>query len=159
MPDRSAAFPAPDSIIYNPPASEASPIHTPFLFLPHDDPRRQAMQAMRDAASGSPPPSEPALPPAMRYRRRDPRYNLGREHLPEIRRLREEDPIEWSVQRLAAKFDCSPIFIQMVAPASPDHLKWLREKLERKKARWGPMKRQAREERKQRAEMLYRGEL
>lgn len=161
LPDRSAAFPAPNSIIYNPPASEASLAHTPFIFLPRSDPRRLAILRVR--ASGTPSadttPSDESLPPAMNYPRRNPRYHLKEEDVTEIRRLRNEDPVQWSVGRLARKFDCSPIFIQMAAPAPSGHQEWIDAKLERKKARWGPKKLQAREDRKRRAEMLYRGDL
>ncbi|KEY72099.1 hypothetical protein S40285_04483 [Stachybotrys chlorohalonatus IBT 40285] len=161
LPDRSAAFPAGDSIIYNPPASEASPFHTPFIFLPPNDPRREALVRMREnpGAPSNLASKEADLSPEMKYHRRTPRYHLTAEHIQEMRRLRNEDPLQWSVGRLAKKFDCSPIFVQMAAPASREHLQWLKEKLERKQERWGPMKTQAREERKARAEMMYRGEL
>ncbi|PNY28403.1 54S ribosomal protein L20, mitochondrial [Tolypocladium capitatum] len=162
MPDRSAAFPAADSIIYNPPASEASPAHTPFLFLPRSDPRRLALLRMRSnpgAPSLAPAAEASDLPPAMRYHRRDPKYHLKEDDVAEMRRLRAEDPMKWSVGHLAQKFDCSPIFVRMVAPAPDGHLDWLNAKMERKMARWGPKKTQAREDRKRRTEMMYRGEL
>lgn len=166
LPDRSAAFPAAESIIYNPPASEASLYHTPFLFLPPEDPRRQAiLEARGDSGGDAHPPrtstssTDADLPPAMRYHRREPRYHLKEEDMVEMRRLRLEDPVQWSVGHLAQRFDCSPIFVRMVAPAPPGHVEWLEGKLQRKMARWGDKKRQAREDRKRRAEMLYRGEL
>ncbi|KAL7814436.1 mitochondrial ribosomal protein subunit L20 domain-containing protein [Trichoderma gracile] len=177
LPSRSAAFPAADQIIYNPPASEASPEHTPFIFLPRSDPRRLAILRLRNnnnnnnnsssdpfTASQSASPSTEAaadgdLPPEMRYKRRQPKYNLTKEHIDEMRRLRAEDPLTWSVQRLARKFECSTVFVQMAAPAPAEHLKWLRAKMERKMERWGPIRSAAREDRKRRAEMLYRGEL
>ncbi|QUC23297.1 uncharacterized protein UV8b_07538 [Ustilaginoidea virens] len=164
LPSRASAFPAADSIIYNPPASEASPAHTPFIFLPRGDPRRLALLRMRTNPGAPPPPgddavSEADLPPLMKYKRRTARYHLTQEDIDEIRRLRAQDPIEWSVGRLARKFDCSDVFVKMVAPASPEHHKWLQARLESKMARWGPKKAQAREDRKRRAGMLYRGEL
>ncbi|KAL7933235.1 mitochondrial ribosomal protein subunit L20 domain-containing protein [Trichoderma chlorosporum] len=164
LPSRAAALPAADSIIYNPPASEASPEHTPFIFLPRNDPRRLAILRLRGTPSDPTAHSQAAatsgeLPPEMRYKRRQPKYNLTREHIEEMRRLRAEDPLAWSVQKLARKFECSTVFVQMAAPAPPEHLQWLRGKMERKMERWGPKKTQAREDRKRRAEMLYRGEL
>ncbi|KAL6702312.1 mitochondrial ribosomal protein subunit L20 domain-containing protein [Trichoderma pleuroticola] len=175
LPSRTAAFPAADSIIYNPPASEASPAHTPFIFLPRNDPRRLAITRLRSSANdptaynsqandssqanGSSQALGQQLPPEMRYKRRQPKYNLTKEHIDEMRRLRNEDPLTWSVQKLARKFECSTVFVQMAAPAPPEHLQWLKGKLERKMERWGPKKTQAREDRKRRAEMLYRGEL
>ncbi|KAK4064915.1 uncharacterized protein Triagg1_8914 [Trichoderma aggressivum f. europaeum] len=164
LPSRAAAFPAADSIIYNPPASEASPAHTPFIFLPRNDPRRLAITRLRGGANdpttySSQASSEQQLPPEMRYKRRQPKYNLTKEHIEEMRRLRNQDPLTWSVQKLARKFECSTVFVQMAAPAPPEHLQWLKGKLERKMERWGPKKTQAREDKKRRAEMLYRGEL
>lgn len=163
LPSRTSTA-ATDSIIYNPPSSEASPEHTPFIFLPRNDPRRQAILRLRSSgndptAYSSSVTAEGDLPPEMRYKRRQPKYNLTKEHIEEMRRLRSEDPLTWSVQKLARKFECSTVFVQMAAPATPEHLQWLKAKMERKTERWGPKRTQAREDRKRRAEMLYRGEL
>ncbi|KAJ4206715.1 Hypothetical protein NCS54_00726000 [Fusarium falciforme] len=160
QPDRKTAFPAADSIIYNPPASEASPLHTPFLFLPPNDARRAAITRLRHTP-GSPvaPPAEGKLPPAMNYHRRDPNYNLKAADIQEMKRLRAEDPVTWSVNKLAEKFGCSTIFVKMAAPAPAGHLKALQAKQERREARWGAIRTKAREDRKRRTEMLYRGEL
>lgn len=97
----------------------------------------------------------------MKYKGRpdSPRYHLSAEDVSEMRRLREEDPLKWSVNQLARKFDCSPVFVRIAAPASKEHTAWVKAKKERQVARWGPKKTQAREDRKTRAEMLYRGEL
>ncbi|KAG6024191.1 hypothetical protein E4U19_002371 [Claviceps sp. Clav32 group G5] len=169
LPSRAVPFPAADTIIYNPPSSEASPAHTPFVFLPPNDPRRSALLRIRQTTAAEE-ANKPIngesittegdnLSPMMKYKRRTPRYNVTEEDIETIRLLRAEDPITWSVSKLAAKFDCSEVFIKMVAPASKEHSKWLQEKMEKKKARWGHIRTQAREERKMRAEMLYRGEL
>lgn len=164
LPDRSADAPAGDSIIYNPPASEASPLHTPFIFLPPNDPRRAAIVRMR---AGTRPPlsaqpdasSREQLPPAMKYPRRQARYNLTAKDMEEMRRLRSEDPITWSVGALARKFQCSTIIVRIAAPPPPGHKEWLRAKQERKESRWGPIKTKAREERRMRTDMMYRGEI
>ncbi|KAJ4267628.1 hypothetical protein NW762_003740 [Fusarium torreyae] len=160
LPDRKAAFPASDSIIYNPPSSEASPLHTPFLFLPPNDARRAALTRLRQTP-GSPvaPPAEGKLPPAMKYQRRDPNYNLKAADIQEMKRLRAEDPVTWSVNKLADKFGCSTIFVKMAAPAPASHLQNLKSKQERREARWGAIRTHAREDRKRRTDMLYRGEL
>ncbi|ATY65798.1 60S ribosomal [Cordyceps militaris] len=163
LPDRAAGlFPAADAIIYNPPASEASPAHTPFLFLPPSDPRRAAVTRMRAStglAAGTAAPPRPGA--AMRYPRRadQPRYHLSAEQVQEMRRLRDEDPLTWSVQALARRFDCSPIFVQIAAPAPASHTAWLQEQQSRREGRWGNKKTAAREDRKRRAELMYRGEL
>lgn len=114
---------------------------------------------MRSGGSALDNVAEAGLPPKMRYKHRRPRYNLKEEDVEEMKRLRAEDPLTWSVGKLAQKFDCSEVFVKMAAPASQEHREWLKGKLERKMARWGPKKTQAREDRKRRAEMVYRGEL
>lgn len=161
LPDRTRPFPAADAIIYNPPSSQATPHHTPFLFLPRNDPRRDALKRIR--ANGLLPSTsiQPSgqLAPAMNYKRRTPKSNITEKDVEEMKRLRAEDPITWSVNALAKKFDCSTVFVKMAAPASKEHTQWLAEKLERRKAKWGPMRAQAREDRRRREEMLHRGEL
>ncbi|KOS23235.1 54S ribosomal protein L20 [Escovopsis weberi] len=168
----SSFAPAADSIIYNPPSSAPTPANTPFLFLPSSDARRDAITRLRtqhfsstsssilsSASSSTSTTGTAGLPPALRYKRREPRYHLQPENVAEMRRLRADDPLAWSVGRLAAKFDCSTVFVRMAAPAPREHLEWLRRKMDMKVERWGPIRRQAREDRKRRAEMLYRGEL
>lgn len=182
LPDRRpGAVPSPDCIIYNPPSSEASPEHTPFLFLPRGDPRRTVLLRLQHAAAtgtgGGPAPPSPAtasspfssssadeLPPSMNPRslktyHRNPQGHVTQEQIVEMKRLRQEDPLQWSTARLASKFACSPVFVSIAAPAPKEHIKWLEEKLERKKQRWGHLKRQARDDRRKRAEMMYRGEI
>lgn len=165
LPDRSPNAPTGDHIIYNPPSSQASPLHTPFLFLPDTDPRRSAILRMR-LASGEgnelaikQTPKGVHLPPAMKYARRTARYHLSTEDMAEMRRLRQQDPVTWSVQALAKKFDCSDIIVRIAAPPPEGHKEWLKAKAERQRERWGPMKKKAMEDRKLRMEMLYKGEL
>ncbi|OAA56901.1 hypothetical protein ISF_07417 [Cordyceps fumosorosea ARSEF 2679] len=162
LPDRSATFPAADSIICNPPASEASPEHTPFLFLPSSDPRRAAAARMRKTTTTTTTTGPTRSGgTAMRYPRRadDPRYHLSAEQVQEMRSLRAEDPLTWSVAALARRFDCSQVFVQIAAPAPAEHKAWLAEQQEKREARWGNKKTAAREDRKRRAELMYRGEL
>ncbi|KAM3559907.1 hypothetical protein MY1884_001716 [Beauveria asiatica] len=161
LPDRAAPFPAADSIIYNPPASEASPAHTPFLFLPSSDPRRAAAARMRKTTGlgGSAPQTPNGV--AMRYSHRadEPKYHLTAEQVQEMRRLRSEDPLTWSVIALARKYNCSQVFVQIAAPAPASHKAWLENQKRKQEDRWGNKKTAAREERKRRAELMYRGEL
>ncbi|KAK8150603.1 hypothetical protein G3M48_000821 [Beauveria asiatica] len=161
LPDRTAPFPAADSIIYNPPASEASPAHTPFLFLPSSDPRRAAAARMRKTTGlgGSAPQTPNGV--AMRYSHRadEPKYHLTAEQVQEMRRLRSEDPLTWSVIALARKYNCSQVFVQIAAPAPASHKAWLENQKRKQEDRWGNKKTAAREERKRRAELMYRGEL
>ncbi|CAO3615579.1 unnamed protein product [Cunninghamella blakesleeana] len=41
---------------------------------------------------------------------------LGEKEINDIRTLRQQDPDTWTRKKLADKFNCSPLFISMVAP-------------------------------------------
>ena len=180
LPDRRLpGLPPADTIIYNPPASEASPYHTPFLFLPRNDPRRVALVRMGPAHLHARPGASSAatastsegdgvdqqkqLSPELRHNSQSPRspdsLTITPEQIAEMKRLRADDPLQWSTSRLAKRFDCSRMFVSIAAPAPADHVRWLQEKLERRKDRWGPKRRQAREDRSKRSDMMYRGEI
>lgn len=75
----------------------------------------------------------------------------------EMRRLRTEDPMLWSVGKLAAKFECSRFLVQ-AATASVAHGKKELQKqvLEIVKSRWGVERRVAREDRALRRERWYK---
>ncbi|KAI8335342.1 mitochondrial ribosomal protein subunit L20-domain-containing protein [Chlamydoabsidia padenii] len=59
-----------------------------------------------------------ATAPAI-HRPHERKTNLSEKEINEIRQLRQQDPTTWTRKKLADKFDCSPLFISMVAP-SPD---------------------------------------
>ncbi|TPX18065.1 uncharacterized protein E0L32_011884 [Thyridium curvatum] len=166
-----------DHIIFNPPASAPSVYHTPFKFLPKSDPRRRAnlnalfssSTTVRFSDSSSTSPSSaaaadggavPELPPRVEHDYyRASRHHLSKEDVAEMRRLRAQDPLAWSVHALAKKYDCSPIFVMMVVQASQEHKDQVRARLNGIRSRWGPKKAQAREDRRKRREMLYNGEI
>lgn len=75
----------------------------------------------------------------------------------EMRSLRKNDPLKWSVNRLAEKFDCSTIFVSFVTEGLA------KEKREQQKlvtqvvkSRWGIKRRVAREDEAIRKEKWYR---
>ncbi|KAK7541926.1 mitochondrial 54S ribosomal protein mL58 [Phyllosticta citribraziliensis] len=109
------------------------------------------------SSSSNPSSSNPAqkLPPPLRqpYEKK---YHLTETDVAEIRRLRASDPVTWSRQKLADKFECSPFFVGLVAPA-PEHAQRKADEVEELKKRWGPRRRAAREDRKRRKEMWGRG--
>ncbi|KAL2268714.1 hypothetical protein VTJ83DRAFT_3560 [Remersonia thermophila] len=162
-----------EEIIYNPPESAASVYHTPVKFLPSSDPRRRAnlaeiLAASQPASSSSPSsssssstqPSVESFPmlsktaPALK-----PRHHLTKEDIEEMRRLRAEDPATNSVAALARRFDCSQLFVLMCCQAPKEHREKMKAVEEKYKARWGPRRRAAREERARRNVMLYNGEI
>ncbi|RYP37123.1 hypothetical protein DL767_003077 [Monosporascus sp. MG133] len=169
-------------VVFNPPPSAPSVYHTPFKFLPKSDPRRQANLAqllLRNASSPYPtipsslssvPTSssstseDPAaeLPPTLtadEHERSQPRRNVTREQVEEMRALRAEDPATWSVHKLAARFGCTPWFVMMCCKSSAEHRAAERTRKEAIRARWGPGRALAREERRKRKALLLRGEL
>ncbi|RYP04325.1 hypothetical protein DL764_004518 [Monosporascus ibericus] len=163
-------------VVFNPPPSAPSVYHTPFKFLPKSDPRRQANLAqllLRNASSPSPTPSSSStsstsqdptaeLPPTLtadEQERSQPRRNVTREQVEEMRALRAEDPVTWSVHKLAARFGCTPWFVMMCCKSSAEHRAAERARKEAIRARWGPGRAMAREERRKRKALLLRGEL
>ncbi|KXJ92071.1 mitochondrial ribosomal protein subunit L20-domain-containing protein [Microdochium bolleyi] len=161
-------------IIYNPPAAAPSVFHTPFKFLPKSDPRRQAnlTQLVRRRSSSDPlaasPPGDTSaasataatLPPPLtrgEENRFKPRRNVTREQVDEMRALRAANPLKWSVLKLAEKYECTPIFVMMCCKASAEHQANERERKAAIRARWGPTRTQAREERTKRKALLLKG--
>jgi hypothetical protein len=156
-------------IIINPPSSEASVFHTPFKFLPKEDPKRRTYLATRYQSTitlsvnpSAEQQSESTLPPPLSKgaQQQEKKYHLTQDDVEEIRRLRAEDPATWTIGKLAKKFGCGNWFVRICAPeASREHEATVQAKQERVKARWGPRKTKAREDSYRRKEMLYRGEL
>jgi len=162
-----------DTIIFNPPASAASVYHTPFKFLPKSDPRRRTNLAALFESSTTltfnpssavpdqqqqPPPAE--LPPRVNHERYTAdKYHLTKADVEEMRRLRAEDPVEWSVLKLARRYNCSPIFVMLTTKTSEEYRASVRARIDEARRQWGPIRTKARADRRKRMEMLYRGEI
>ncbi|KAH7340910.1 mitochondrial ribosomal protein subunit L20-domain-containing protein [Rhizoctonia solani] len=92
------------------------------------------------------------LPPELHPKPEIERPRLTQDQIEEIRRLRLSDPKNNSCQALAKQFNCTPIFVSMVAPLP----KQKREELEKeqreaqKREQWGERKTLIREIRKKR---------
>ncbi|KAI2467036.1 mitochondrial ribosomal protein subunit L20-domain-containing protein [Annulohypoxylon bovei var. microspora] len=159
-PHTSFLAPSPGNhVIYNPPSSKPSVYHTPFKFLPRSDPRRRAnlTQLLRTSSDLSSPSSSTDLPPQLPEPEK--KYNVTKEQVAEMRQLRARDPERWSVLKLAERYDCRPLFVMMCCRASAEHKSRERARLEAVKARWGPLKTEAREERKKRKILLLKDAL
>lgn len=144
-----------DHIIFNPPSSSPSVFHTPLKFLPKDDKRRKVLaitQERLNVLSHRLPP--PVDPKQLKYQR----HHLSEKDVAEIKRLRAEAPEKWTRLQLAKKFNCSSIFIGMIAESSEAKRELERQKLEAVKARWGPTRTAAREDRQRRIELAKRDE-
>jgi hypothetical protein len=149
-----------DHIIYNPPPSAPNVYHTPTIFLPKNDKRRQThdLAASRDpqlAFGMTPGSSQQRLPPPVR-RPYEKRYHVTEAQMEEMRRLRKEEPMAWSVTALAKKFDCSRIFVSFVTEGlSEEKQKQQKMVTEVIKSRWGTKRQVAREDRALRKERWY----
>lgn len=140
-----------DHIIYNPPSSAPNVYHTPQKFLPKDDPRRRLHTLI------SPPTNPDAkLPPSLRPVTEQ-KYHLSAEEIAEMKRLREEDPRQWTRVRLAEKYGCSQFFVSLCCSAP--QIKEERDKLmDEIRSKWGRGRKEAREDRNIRKERWGRGE-
>lgn len=138
-----------DHIIFNPPPSAPSVYHTPPVFLPPDDVRRQLLGATKPKI---PETLTQRLPPPVRkpYQKK---YHLREDDFREMRRLRMEDPIQWSAAKLAKKFECSSLFVGFVTEGIANKKREQQKQvLDMVKSRWGPKRRRAREDRALRKE-------
>ena len=141
-----------DHIIFNPPSSAPSVLHTPLKFLPKEDKRRQLLLATYSKTLGS-----TRLPPLV-AKSKFPTHHLTDADIAEIQRLRTSDPVTWSCSKLARKYNCSAFFIKMCVQAPQEKKELERQKLEAVKARWGPRRTKAREDKAKRWELILRDE-
>ncbi|KAL2045535.1 hypothetical protein N7G274_001963 [Stereocaulon virgatum] len=146
-----------DHIVFNPPSSAPSPYHTPPVFLPPNDPRRQLLvQSHRHANPYE--QTERRLPPIIKHHQPyEKKYHLREKEIEEIRRLRTEDPYTWSRAKLAVMYGCSPFFVGIIAPNEGKRAEEFK-KVEEVKENWGRRRRYAREDRAKRRKMWGRDE-
>jgi len=159
-PDSSFVFsrfsPNQDHIIFNPPSSAPSVLHTPLKFLPKDDKRRQLLTNTPRSTIGISSSSLP--PPVIKLKPGYQRHHLSEEDVAEMRRLRATDPENWTRIKLAKKYNCSSLFVRMCCEATKEEIEATKARMEAMKARWGPKRRKAREDRVKRREASYRDE-
>ncbi|KAF8744097.1 Mitochondrial ribosomal protein subunit L20, partial [Rhizoctonia solani] len=150
--------PRPKDPILNSPNAKAQQIAPDVTFI-HNPPSSVPMPHSLTTMPASPLLSKPTgssgadhLPPVLHPKAEVERPKLTRDQIEEIRRLRLSDPKTNSCQVLAEKFNCTPIFVSMVAPLP----KQKREELEKeqreaqKREQWGEKKNLIREIRKKR---------
>ncbi|KAH8592749.1 mitochondrial ribosomal protein subunit L20-domain-containing protein [Bisporella sp. PMI_857] len=145
--------PQQDHIIFNPPSSAPSILHTPLKFLPKEDKRKQLFAT---AAAIQP---KGRLPPIIpKYKPVGVRHHLTDADIAEIQRLRTQDPEKWTARKLANKYNTTTFFIAMCVTAPAEKRQRDAEKKAAVMARWGPKKTKAREERLKRIELALRDE-
>ncbi|KAJ8606941.1 hypothetical protein MRB53_040606 [Persea americana] len=115
------SIPTVPKVIYDPPPSLPNVHHTPPLFLPPGDPRRQFSPPPRpfvQTGTSAPPPI--IRPPGVK------RYHVTPDQIEEMRALRQADDKTWTQSRLAERFQCSKVFVQTVVQAGPARTAWHR---------------------------------
>jgi hypothetical protein len=148
--------PQQDHIIFNPPSSAPSVFHTPLKFLPKDDKRRQLLSNPATSTLAS--TSSRLPPPVVKVRPGYQRHHLSESDVAEIKRLRTTDPERWTRLKLARKFNCSSLFVGICCQATDEKIAAEKAKLEAVKAKWGPKRTMAREDRLKRRQAVYRDE-
>ena len=107
------------------------------------------------AAEGTAENVQAQLPPPL-PKQSEKRYHVTQEQMQEMRTLRDEDPLKWSVKQLAKKYDCSPIFVQFITGGNKEQRQRQKAITEAVKSRWGKKRTVAREDRALRKERWYR---
>lgn len=174
---RTSSIPAPppnDHIIYNPPPSAPNIHHTPLKFLPPTDIRRRL--AAYNPTATTPSPSNPTststtpsssiwpehvpLPPGVFKTINPKKYHLTPVDFEEMRKLRKEDPSNWTLNRLADRFQCTNFFAGKVTAGiiSEEYRKEAFAEHVANRKRWGVRRRKAKEERVRRREAWGRDE-
>ncbi|CAE7053871.1 unnamed protein product [Rhizoctonia solani] len=153
----SRSNPRPKDPVLNSPNANVQQIAPDVTFI-HNPPSSISTPHSLTTAPISPLLSKPTrsgtshLPPELHPKPEVERPKLTQEQIEEIRRLRLGDPKNNSCQALAKKFNCTAIFVSMVAPLPKEK----REELEReqreaqKMEQWGERKTLIREIRKKR---------
>ncbi|KIW14983.1 hypothetical protein PV08_07770 [Exophiala spinifera] len=143
-----------DHILFNPPPSMPNVYHTPNIFLPDND--RRKIIPDRETREAQLLLSERI--PAIKGQQ-EKRYHLTAKDVEEMRALRKAAPLEWSVNKLSKKFDCSPIFAMYATEGlAPEKQEMQKTVTKIVKSRWGKKRREAREDRELRKEKWYRDE-
>lgn len=142
---------SPDAARHTLPTGETFIVRPP----PSASPVRSTIYQPQPLLNAQPASDTSSLPPALRpstYRASQADRNavITPEQIAKIQRLRKEDPIKNTKTRLAKQFNCSPLFISIVAPL-PKAVRQVKEQQDNlKKQSWGLNKRVARAEREER---------
>lgn len=139
---------------YNPPRSMPGVESTPRLFVPQEH-RAQIPTTSKQARHLSMEGQEaPVLPPpvrperlARRARERAEQKPISPEQVQEMQSLRNSDPAQWTASKLAARFGCSPLIVQILAPAPAAWVQQMEKKHAMRRLHWGPRKTRARQDR------------
>ncbi|CAK9441743.1 mitochondrial 54S ribosomal protein mL58 [Lodderomyces beijingensis] len=91
-------------LVYNPPAAIVKPsMQTPYLFLPPHDPRRELAKQRSQSISPQVVADMPIIRQFKAPHQRE--YTITAETVVEMKKLRAENPREWTLRALSKKFN------------------------------------------------------
>ncbi|TKY84927.1 hypothetical protein EX895_006007 [Sporisorium graminicola] len=143
---------SPDATRHTLPSGETFIVRPP----PSSTPARTTIYQRQPLLHAQPAEDASSLPPALRPRSRfaathpDVDTAITPDQIASIQRLRAQDPITYTKTKLAKQFNCSPLFVSIVAPLPKEVRKVKKQQDELKKSSWGLNKRVARAEREER---------
>ena len=139
---------SPDAVRHTLPSGETFIVRPP----PTAAPARSTIYQPQPLLSAQPLSDASSLPPALRPRARLAAGSdaITPEQIATIQRLRKEDPITYTKSKLAKQFNCSPLFVSIVAPLPKAVRQVKKQQDDLKKQSWGLNKRVARAEREER---------
>ncbi|KAF3988332.1 hypothetical protein FT663_04088 [Candidozyma haemuli var. vulneris] len=141
-------------LIYNPPASAPSYRETPKLFLPKNDPRLKILEDKWKVYT----PEELENMPLIYGIKKQKDYSLTPEVVGEILKLRQENPDEWTIPKLAKKFNVDKTRVNVISGISKDRQAKVLKELETIKESWSARRSLARQDREKRTQQWLRGE-
>ncbi|CDR87734.1 related to sulfide:quinone oxidoreductase, mitochondrial precursor [Sporisorium scitamineum] len=140
---------SPDATRHTLPSGETFIVRPP----PSSTPARTTIYQHQPLLNAQPASDTSSLPPALRPRSRlaqNVDTAITPDQIATIQRLRKEDPIKYTKTKLAKQFNCSPLFVSIVAPLPKAVRQVKKQQEELKKSSWGLNKRVARAEREER---------
>lgn len=143
-----------DGLIYNPPASAPSYYETPQLFLPKNDPRLTVLAEKYKVYTKE----ELDDMPLIYGIRKQKDYSLTPEVVEQIVSLRNSNPHEWTISKLAKKFNVEPEKVNVVTGFNKERQQKVKEELEKVKQTWSEETMLARNERAKRQQTWLRND-
>lgn len=142
----------PQGLVHNPPASVPNSKNTPRAFLPTSDPRYNLISHRTYTAE------EVQEMPVVYGSKAEKSYEVTPEIVKQIQDLRDSNPSEWTVNKLAKKFNTSPEFVKVTTSIAKERSTGLSQELDALKQQWPVQKQRARINRKRRVELWLRNE-
>lgn len=141
-------------LVYNPPAAIISPaIKTPKAFLPKNDPRLKLEGKFKTYTS-----EELEDYPIIYGYSKEKSYNITPQMVKQIVELRNQNPAEWTISKLAKKFGIDQMKVNVITGLNKQRVEQIGEELDAFKKTWPTSKLNSREDRKKRVSMWLRNE-